>query len=383
MDNTATKVSVIISGNLLSKCTMIKAMKRIPYFLKAVLASILTVTCSVSLTAAPPALLGPEPDLHIAVNNKILAKVNGTAISVMDVMKKMDMLFFKQFPQYSSSVQARFQFYNANWKHVLNELIDKELILADAAEIKITVTQGDVRQEVESLFGPNIIINLDKAGLTLAEASKMVEADITLRRMMFFRVHSKALNQVTPQVIRKYYDDVAKDHIRDNEWIYSFISIRDRNSNTAAEKANLAHHLLVDEKVPLDGIAAKITDSAVSEPQTTVTVSEEFHTKEKDLSEAFRMTLSNLQPNSYTAPIAQKSRTGGGTLFRIFYLNKMIPGGVVPYQELEGKIKDMLLDKAIGKESEAYLKRLRQHFDVQESQLKELLSSDFQPFTLQ
>ncbi len=354
-------------------------MKTARYLVAALLVGIVPGLC-----AAPQAsLLGPEPEQHIAVNNKILAKVNGNAISIMDVMKKMDMLFFKQFPQYASSSQARYQFYMANWKHVLNELIDKELILADAAEMKITVTQGDVRQEVEALFGPNIIINLDKAGLTLAEASKMVEADITLRRMMFFRVHGKALNQITPQVVRKYYDEVAKDHIRDNEWIYSFVTIRDKNAEKAAEKANEAYRLLVEQKISLEELAAKMSPQAGVIDASAVTVSEELHTKEKDLSESFRTIVSNLQPNSFTAPIAQKSRNGSGALFRIFYLNKMIPGGAVPFTELEGKIKGMLLDKAVGKESDAYLKRLRQHFDVQEGQLKEILSSDFQPFSLQ
>ena len=73
---------------------------------------------------------------HLAVNNRILAKVNDKAISVVDVMKKMDVLFYREFPQYTSSMQARYQFYKANWKHVLEELVSKELVMADAEENK-------------------------------------------------------------------------------------------------------------------------------------------------------------------------------------------------------------------------------------------------------
>src|SRR6202035_4022048 len=65
-------------------------------------------------------------EAQILVNNRILAKVNGKAISVIDLMKKLDMLFYRQFPEYTSSMQARFQFYQANWKHVFQELLDKE-----------------------------------------------------------------------------------------------------------------------------------------------------------------------------------------------------------------------------------------------------------------
>ena len=335
-----------------------------------------------ALPAAPAGIMGAGPEQQIVVNNRILAKVNGKAISVIDVMKKMDMMFYKQFPQYASSSAARYQFYMANWKSVLSEMIDKELVLADATEMKINVTQGDVRQELESLFGPNIIVNLDKAGLTLDEASKMVLADITIRRMMYFRVHALALNKVTPQVIRTYYDEVAKDHIRDNEWIYTTVSIRHRNPTKAAELANYAHHLLTEDKVPLTELAGKVQDPQADPKQPVLTVSEEYHTKEKDLSESYRAILSTLQPGAYTAPIAQKSRSGGGSVFRIFYLKNMIPGGTVPFAELEPKIKNKLLDDEVTKESEAYMKRLRKHFDVQETQLKELLSSDYQPFVL-
>ncbi len=48
--------------------------------------------------------------------------------------EKMDMLFLRRFPEYTKSKVARYQFYMANWKAILNELIEKELILADAQE---------------------------------------------------------------------------------------------------------------------------------------------------------------------------------------------------------------------------------------------------------
>src|SRR5262245_8170025 len=100
--------------------------------------------------------LGPHENIQIIINNRILAKVNGKAISAFDVMKKMDMLFYRQYPEYTAIPQARLQFYQVSWKRVLQELIDKELILADAEESKLQVSAGDIRQEMELLLGPNI-----------------------------------------------------------------------------------------------------------------------------------------------------------------------------------------------------------------------------------
>lgn len=332
---------------------------------------------------AENSLLTGSKEPQIAVNNRILAKANGKAISVIDLMKKMDMLFYRQFPQYTSSAQARYQFYLANWKSVLSEMIDKELIMADAEESKLVVNAGDVRQEMETLFGPDIINNLDKIGLTFDEAYQMVLADITIRRMMYFRVQSKAITQATPQKIREYYEQIAKNNIRDNEWIYRVITIRHRDSTKAAETANTIQILLKEDNVSIDDLLAKLKERT-SEPsrQPTVTVSEEFHTNEKELSDSFKKTLITLTPDSYSIPISQKSRADNSTVVRIFYLKTMTPGGVVPFKELEWKIKDKLVEDAIEKETKAYLTKLRQHFDVQEGMIQELISSDYQPFVL-
>lgn len=335
------------------------------------------------LRAIESSLLGGGKEPEISINNRILAKVNGKAISVMDIMKKMDMLFYRQFPQFTSSAVARYQFYLANWKAVLTELIDKELIMADAAESKLIVSAGDVRQEMETMFGPNIIENLDKVGLSFDEAYQMVLSEITLRRMMYFRVQSKAISQTTPQKILDYYNKIAKDNIRDNEWIYRVITVRHKDSTKAAETANTVRSLLNEDKVAFEDIPSKLKELIPQSPrQPTVTVSEEFHTNEKELSESFKKNLETLHADSYSLPLPQKSRADNSTVVRIFYLKEMKPGGVIPFKELELKIKTILVEEAMEKESNAYLSKLRQHFDAQEAEIKELIDSDYQPFVL-
>jgi hypothetical protein len=328
-----------------------------------------------------PFLFGQENSLHIVVNNRILAKVNGKAISVMDVMKKMDMLFYRQFPEYTSSVQARYQFYQVNWKRMFQDLIDKELVIADAEEHKLPVSGGDVRQEMESMFGPNIITNLDKVDLTYDEASKMVLDDITIRRMMFIRVNTKAINKITPQIVRQAYEDYAKENVRPAEWTYYVISIRDSDPTQSAEVANKVHELL-QEKISPTEISEKMKPITLLK-KTTVNVSEELHHNEKDLNEAYKEILVKLTSGSFSQPIAQKSRNDkGSTVFRLFYLKEYKVGGAVPFNEVASELKDKLIDLEIDKESELYLKKLRQHFDVQDSYIQEMIANDFQPFSL-
>ena len=105
----------------------------------------LFLICLIYLLPVFAASNKPEPFLfggnsaQIIINNRVLARVNGKPISVIDVMKKMDMIFLRQYPEYAEVPQARFQFYELSWKHVLEDLIDKELILADAEEAKMQV----------------------------------------------------------------------------------------------------------------------------------------------------------------------------------------------------------------------------------------------------
>ncbi|MBA3237897.1 MAG: peptidyl-prolyl cis-trans isomerase [Parachlamydiaceae bacterium] len=311
----------------------------------------------------------------MSVNNRVLAKVNGKAISVVDLMKKMDILFYREFPQYTSIPEARFQFYEANWKHLLQELVDKELILADAEENKLPVTSGDVRQEMERLFGPNIIGNLDKIGMTYDEAWKIIQGDILLHRMLYVRVNAKAMRQVTPSDVRTFYEGYAKENMIPDRWSYQVISIRDKDSSSAATSANIAYQHLKEDKLPINEVIEKIKLLPLAKA-SQMSVSELYSHTDKELSPVYKEILQKMESGDYSKPVIQKSKDKS-LVFRIFYLQKMTPGGPPLFKDVENKIKDKLIENEISEKSQVYLKKLRQHFDIQE-----MIPEDFQPFEL-
>lgn len=346
------------------------------------LITLLNLSASGAINATSTDLLigGTEQPSSVFVNNRILAQVNGKAVSVMDIMKKMDMLFYKQYPQYITSAPARFQFYQVHWKQVLKDIIDKEIILADAEENKLPLSQADVRQEMETLFGPNIILNLDKIGLTFEEALKMVQDELTIQRMMHIRAISKAMKRVTPQVVKSSYEQFAAANVRPEQWIYTVVSIRNPDPAVGIEAANFAHQFLL-ENGTLTELPEIIKNSTAFGKSTKVTVSETLKHETKDLNEDYRKALSNLSNKTYSQPIAQKSRTAKEKVFRIFYLQEHTAEGQIPFQDLAKKIKDELLNIAITEEISAYLERLRNHYHV-ESCTIDLASDEFAPFVL-
>ncbi len=325
--------------------------------------------------------MGASGPTRIFVNNRILIQVNGKAISVLDIMKKMDLLFYKQYPEYTSSVPARFQFYEMHWKRVLQDFINKELILADAEENKLPVSQGDIRQEMETLFGPNIILSLDKIGLTYDEAEKMVQEDFIIQRMLYARANSKAFKRVTPQVVKTVYEEYAKTHIRPEQWVYSVITIRNAKENLGAQAADAAYQFLVDggtfEEVP-----AMIQKNDSFGKTTKVSTSETFTHDVKQINADHKKVVDALQPDSFSPPIAHKSRSDRSKVFRIFYLKEHQLEGPVPFQEVAAEIRGELLNTALGEETGIYMQRLYKHYHIDPNAFSEDSHEDFVPFLM-
>src|SRR5690349_1216698 len=68
----------------------------------------------------------------IIVDNRVLALVRGHVITVYDLVKKLNMIFYRQFPEYRSVPEARFQFYQTHWKAMLQDAVERYLVLAYA-----------------------------------------------------------------------------------------------------------------------------------------------------------------------------------------------------------------------------------------------------------
>lgn len=328
------------------------------------------------LSASPSLLNRPAEERHpISVNNRIVAKVNDKAISVVDVQKKMDVVFFRRFAEYANSPATRYQFYSMNWRLVLNDLIDKELILSDAKESNVEVSKGDVRQELEELFGPNIVATLDEIGIGYEEARAMVEGDLKIRRMMGMRVHVKVHSRTTPREILKAYEEYCKEHRRPTEWRYRVLTVRD---STRGVEISQEISRLLQEGRPLEEIVANYQ----LQGDTKVTLSEEYTHSEEEISEPYRAILSKLAAQNYSEPIAQQSRASAENVYRIFYLAEMVPGGAIPFSTVEGELRQNLMAKAIKEETENYISRLRESAGLTQERLDWFVPKEFEPFTL-
>ncbi len=329
-----------------------------------------------SLTLAANPFLDYVPDQKIGVQNSIITKVNGKTISMMDVKKKMDLVFYQHYPQLSESAQARFQFYEASWRQVLRDMIDQELIISDATDKEIKLSDGDVRESLEERFGPNVMQTLDRIGLTYDEAWKMVRNELIVQRMNWWFVQSKAVSNVTPNQIRQAYKAYLKENPPYTEWKYRVITIQPKSEDSGLPEK--VYEALVESGKTLADIETIL--ARFQNGDATISFSNEFVAKSQDLSEAHQKSLEGLMVHSFSKPAVQKSKQKQQSVCRIFYLMDRQDNPAPSFETMAAQLKNGLIQQAVVDSSDAYLGKLRKFYGYENNQA---IPDDLHPFSLQ
>jgi hypothetical protein len=320
------------------------------------------------LTAGMPASKG-----YVLVQNRILAKVNGTAISAFDVAKKLDFVFLSSYPQYATMEEAKYEFYQAHWREALNDLIEEKLVLADSTDKNIPISNGDIREEMEARFGPNLMARLDQMGVTYEQAFEMVKTDLIVSQMLGWRVNSKALCRVGPKEIRSEYEKYVQENSRAGEFNYRVITFKDEDTAMVGQVAKRAHEILEEENNSPEALLTRAAEEWSERELGIMSISEEFIKKANDLSSAHKEVVTTLAPGSNSGPIVQSGRQGDVT--RIYCLTQAKKEELPPLSAVERKIQSWLINQAAAEEKSNYFNGLKKQFHLQD-----YLSTDTTPF---
>lgn len=317
-----------------------------------------------------------EPKLNI--HNEVLIRVNDEIISVMDVIKEMDMIFVSSYPNLVDNPAAKFQFYSASWKNVLDQMINKELMLLDS-DGKIEVSEGEVREELEKRFAPNIMSTLDKIGLSLEEAKEKIKKEIIFQRMSWYFINNRAMQTVTPSDIKKAYEDYLVSNPPKTEWTYQVITFRADEDEKAKELANKVHKFLDEKNEALSTIKEQLLDLA--EEKGMIKISDEFVNNSYEISENHKQALINLEENEYSSPLVQVNRRDQSQSFRIFYVKKIYKQEPATFHAMTDQLRNDLLQKQAAVESKTYITKIRKQYGMENQTL--LVPEDFTPFSMQ
>jgi hypothetical protein len=258
-------------------------------------------------------------------------------------------------------------------------MIDHELMVTDAETREVKVSDGEVREEIQTRFGPNVMESLDQLGITYDEAREMVHQDMIVQRIQWVRVTSKVLQKVTSQEIKNAYQKFLQENPAKEEWKYQFVTIRSEDEAAGQELAVK----LADLKEKAQGNLGLASDLFKTElppeftPKFTLGVSQEFTLEDKAISEAHRGILSQMKPTEWSTPTPQLSRDGT-TVVRIFHLKEHTTTKPPAFASIYNELKNHLLNQSAEQENKIYVANLRKKFGFDERSLD--IPPRFEPF---
>ena len=327
-------------------------------------------------------ILSRQMKQRICIENRVLTCINDKPITVLDVMKKMDSIFFREYPHLADSDIAKYQFYKANWDYFFNDMINSELIVLDAKSKKMEITHGDIREELERIYGPQIIINIDNVGLTYDEAWNMVEKELFVQRMLGNRLHLRGAYNTTPSDLIAAYKDYNLKNQRPDIWSYNFITFRGPN---ALENAQMASDILSNIKAKNNAFKTMslIFKDKVSEfEKQEISFSKEFELNDTQLSKSHQDVLTSLEEKTFSKPKHEVNAKDNSSLYRIFYLAHMEKGGDIDFLEVEKKLKDQIINERTNLELTAYFAQIREKNGISDEFMKHMTPDGFEPFTI-
>jgi hypothetical protein len=304
----------------------------------------------------------------IVFDNRVLATVRDQIITVYDVVKKLDMLFYQNYPEHKNNLEARFDFYRAHWRKMVEDLVDRQLVLSWAEEKQFQVSNGDIRQELEEVFGPEVMMNLYETGFTLHEVQEMIRADILLRRIIYFYVRLPVSATITPKRVKEAYYNKVKE-MQDAELIcWKSVTVKTKDGNRAI--VDTVRALFQNEHLSLEDVQKKVPEGV------EVSVSPLFRSEKREISPSILSILEKLSCGAYSEPFS-----GKGDNWRFYCVESREKKEVPSFAEVEEAVRDELAYPEIEKKTKLFFDDLRRQYHV-----KQLFSSEqllaFDPFTI-
>lgn len=350
---------------------------------KNLVAFFLCLLCSVFSKADMN--LFPEENKQLIIQNRVLVKIGDSTISVLDVVKKMEVFLNKHYPQYADSLPAKYQYFSTQWKDMLLQMIDHELILLDADKMELKITDSEIRETLFEKFGPNVMTTLDKIGVSYEEAKAMIHSELAVQKMTWFKVHAKALSAVNAQDVKSAYTSYCEKNPPKEEWEYQTLSIRAQNEEIAYQIAQKAFDLCRPSPSIISDIIAELKQPngtiAEESPPFQITLSDTIKTESKNLSQNYKNILSKLSVQTISEPIKQVNRTDKNSIYRIFYLKNHTTTTTPSLRSLYDKLQNQLVQEESEKEFRVYLSKLRDRYGFN-TKLEEIVPANFQPFSL-
>lgn len=293
--------------------------------------------------------------------DRVVAVVNGKLITlfdldtrVADLMQRTQGVTFKPNDPMADEVR----------RQVLDSMITDMLIESEAARLKINVSETELDNQIDELKKKNnmnqqqLVAELAKEGMTLADFRKRMRQDNMKKRLLGYMVHRKVL--VTDDEIRDYYEK-NKD------------SLSTARSITGPKVSGNIGFIMVANTKQAEELRAKINSGSISFAEAAKKFSigpgrdqggDLGDVQVKDLAPPLRDALKAAPPGQVSAPVMLDGKA--------VLLTMRTPGAAAPakpapaptaagpsYESVKDQIQETLYKAKFDKLFQEYIDNLR------------------------
>lgn len=322
-----------------------------------------------------------EESLEIIIQNRPLAKIHGKTISVMDVKKRMDRFLIEHNKEAFEHPGSLFQFYVHSWKQTLQDLINNELMLMEAEELKFNIADGDVHQEMERTYAPNLIEKIEELGLSYADAKQLTYENIVVQSLSWYKIWSQAFQKVTPELLRGAYLGYISTLPNGDKWTYRTLTIRGSDEAACETLATkIKTQMTGDAPMELEAIVEANKENL---PEgVTLSISSDLSLTSHELSQAHLSILKSLAVDAVSAAIPQKTKAGKVSAYKFFHLKDFAESTIPTYESMEQELKGKLINQEASTLSETYFSKLRRKYCCEDLVVEKMFDTQYQPFRL-
>lgn len=299
-------------------------------------------------------LISSSLKAEIVFDNRPLARVAETTISLRDLIREMDLFLYTRHPDAFSNEEARCHFYQSHWKEYLEEQIHLELLKLEALEMKLEISPSQVNEEIVSRYGSDWVVRLSAVGLLPEEVQSSLKKELMAMRVSWYGYYQKAFLRAGPKNVLHLYEELLRQHPPKEKWNYEVWTLK---SKEPAELQKLVETL--SKKINSKEFSLPEVEESCAKGAVELKKGVNLSVEDSHLSLPHKLALKSMENQGaqfYFSPVEAKEGDPG--MVRLFHLKDHLKEAVPKFEELYDLLHSRLVQQMALEEKKAYFNHL-------------------------
>lgn len=317
---------------------------------------------------------------HVGLSPQVLWKSITGTITSYDLVKQMDLMLLHQ----GRSIPANLKqdYYKASWQSVLQNMVERDLILQQAHEKDFKVERHEVIDEITRRLGNNYIVVLDKENIPLNDLIEDIEKELLVQRMIYIKVHYKAQRALTLGAISERYNEYLRNNPARTLVTFDLYTLKTKADSL---DSSLGEALLdLEKRLLSQRLLSDIELKEMSEQEVSISRLNFNQVDQSKLNELLASKAQELSEGAlsyWNIPEAREANEPN-TQAKLIHLLKREEEHPKSLNTLRDQLEHELFNIHLEKASQAYIKQLYSTYEEELSELTQRIErQEIHPFS--